>query len=413
MPHPDAIVNSPEAQILLCCSRATVDAEAAAGIRALVEDGPDWERLIALALRHGVTPLLHRALVTACPDAVPAELLDALGAQVEGNSDRVRRLAKELSAIVADCRHGDVQVIPFKGPTLALQAYGDMTLRSAGDLDLMLREDDLPVLHQVLGARGFRRSDGPAEPLPPHLDAAYRRYQCEQIFVRPQDMMVVEPQWAIGARTLAYSLDYDAMRAEARPIAFEGGEVPAFAAGDLLLLLCVHGTKHYWAQLRWIADIAAMLAHGPELDLEACLEGAGRQGCGRTVLLGLALAERLLAADLPRGISDRIRADRACARLVGDTIQVLFDDSSVPPGPFTVTRYRLRSRERLLDQALCVLRCILTPRVMHYSLVRLPPRLAFLYCPIKLVHDYVLLPAWLAFKFIRSQRTRRTAREPG
>jgi hypothetical protein len=105
-------------------------------------------------------------------------------------------------------------------------------------------------------------------------------------------------------------------------------------------------------------------------------------------------------------LCDRIEADAACVRLVGETIESLFRQDNDPPGPFSVTRYRLRSRERLRDRALCVMRCILTPRVKHFSLVRLPRGLSFLYCPIKIVHDYVLLPAWLGLKFIRSQRVR-------
>lgn len=397
------LVNSAEVQLLLCCARPVIDGATAARIRPLIEAGPDWTRLIELALRHGVTALLHRALSTACPDAVPRELIEALREHVSSSGERVRLLADELSGIVADCRRRDVPVIPFKGPTLAAAAYGDIALRSPGDLDLMVRESDLPAMHEVLAARGFRRIDGPEQPLPDHLEAAYRKYQCEQIFLRQSDMVVVEPQWAIGARTLAYAIDYDALWRRARRTQFNGAEVLAFAHEDLLLLLCVHGAKHTWSQLRWIADIAALLARQAAIDLESCLMDGRRQGCERTVLLGLALAEELLGVALPQPVRGRIAADAACADLVRKTVAMLFRDSHEPPGPFAVTRYRLRSRERLRDRILCVLRCVLTPRVTHFSIVRLPPVLSFLYCPIKLAHDYMLLPAWLAFKAIRSR----------
>src|SRR5690606_10042195 len=139
----------------------------------------------------------------------------------------------ELCGIVADCRQRGVAVVPFKGPTLALAAFGDIALRSPGDLDLMVREDDLPSMHAVLEGRGFRRVDGPERRLPDHLEAAYRRYQCEQIFLRQSDGMVVEPQWAIGARTLAFSIDYDALWRRAHATRFNGAELLAFAHEDL------------------------------------------------------------------------------------------------------------------------------------------------------------------------------------
>jgi hypothetical protein len=41
---------------------------------------------------------------------------------------------------------------------------------------------------------------------------------------------------------------------------------------------------------------------------------------------------------------------------------------------------------------------------MHYAIVKLPDVLFFLYTPIKLVHDYLLLPFWASGKRLAAQR---------
>ena len=68
---------------------------------------------------------------------------------------------------------------------------------------------------------------------------------------------------------------------------------------------------------------------------------------------------------------------------------------------FEVSRFRYRLHDRWLDRVRYLADTILTPRDQHFSLVPLPDRLFFLYRPLKLVHDYALLPAWLLLKRVR------------
>ena len=75
------------------------------------------------------------------------------------------------------------------------------------------------------------------------------------------------------------------------------------------------------------------------------------------------------------------------------------------PSIYTLTAFRLRMRERTADRVRYVARTLATPRDIHFSLLRLPDALFFLYTPLKLVHDYVLLPVWMLGKRVgQSQR---------
>lgn len=78
---------------------------------------------------------------------------------------------------------------------------------------------------------------------------------------------------------------------------------------DLLILLCVHGSKHAWEQLKWVCDVAELVRRRPALDWSRVLFQAGEWRCRRLVLLGLAMAHSLFDTAVPRTILQEIEAD--------------------------------------------------------------------------------------------------------
>jgi hypothetical protein len=60
-----------ELELLLCGSRANVDAKRAGRIRDLAGSGLDWDYLLKSASQHGIVPLLYHSLKKTAPDAVP------------------------------------------------------------------------------------------------------------------------------------------------------------------------------------------------------------------------------------------------------------------------------------------------------------------------------------------------------
>src|SRR4051794_4689057 len=74
-----------EFQLLLLCVRGDNDGERREQIRSLLREELDWVSVIVAAMRHGVLPLLYRALSRTGPDLVPAGTLADLREQYEAN----------------------------------------------------------------------------------------------------------------------------------------------------------------------------------------------------------------------------------------------------------------------------------------------------------------------------------------
>src|SRR5262245_36917608 len=125
----------PEMRLLLLCARTRIGEDEARQIRDLVAGEIDWTALVQSALHHHVTPLVARALAVTCPDALPADLVEAFRVHAEQIREENERLTDDLLALLQSLEACGVVAVPFKGPVLAEQVYGDRGLRTFRDLD--------------------------------------------------------------------------------------------------------------------------------------------------------------------------------------------------------------------------------------------------------------------------------------
>jgi hypothetical protein len=168
------------------------------------------------------------------------------------------------------------------------------------------------------------------------------------------------------------------------------GTVSALSAEDLLLALCVHGTKHLWERLAWVCDVAALVNSHEALDWRALFGRAATARVERMLLLGLGLARSLAGAELPEEVWSKVKDDEASARLASEAALRMFDGAEYRPAGFLRSvGFNLRARSRARER-LRYFRFILTPTDGDLAALALPPRLSFAY--------YLLRPFRLLLK---------------
>jgi hypothetical protein len=150
------VSDRPEVELLLCCTRTHIDSEIAERIKTLLQSrhrlgvpNPD-------CTRHGVIPLLYQSLSTTCPEAVPKTNLAQLRDYSHSNALHNLFLTKELLKLLNLFESHSIPAIPFKGPVLAVSAYGNLSLRQIGDLDILVRERDYHKAKELLLDQGHR-----------------------------------------------------------------------------------------------------------------------------------------------------------------------------------------------------------------------------------------------------------------
>ena len=249
---PEATSHGVEAQILLGCARAHLEPGTRERIARLVGGAPDWSALIELADSHALLPLLYRHLNEVAPASVPQRAMIELWGRHEVTARRNRSMAGELVEIVDALDANGVVSLPYKGPALAVQLYADLALREFCDLDILVRARDVASAKEILRGLGYL----PEYPLEPVVEAAFLHApsQYHLVLARPGGTMV-ELHWKTDADFPIERGDDDGWWAGLERARFGDRMLRAFGASELLLVLCLHGSKHGWGRLAWLADV--------------------------------------------------------------------------------------------------------------------------------------------------------------
>jgi hypothetical protein len=268
----------------------------------LAESGPDWAALLSAADDHGLTPLVSARLLELPCHALPEGWRDRFRQEFVRNAHHNLALTVELIRVLRALDRGGVLALPFKGPVLAQQAYGDLALRQFSDLDIVLPHGQMAEAHRVLEALDYR-SEGAAAAL------AEGRIPGQYAYRSPARGILLELHTERTMRYLPVPLDWKALEARFETVPAGGQALRTFSVEDTLMLLCVHGTKHFWTRLGWICDVARLVQAPREIDWRRAETLARKMRCRKMWLLGLALAHQLLAAPLPPDIARQIHRD--------------------------------------------------------------------------------------------------------
>jgi len=127
------------------------------------------------------------------------------------------------------------------------------------------------------------------------------------------------------------------------------------------VLICVHGAKHLWERLMWIADVAGLITRQTDIDWERVANLSKTVGAERMLHTGLLLSADLLKAQLPENVHAIVRADVSAARLAHQVCQWLPAASYASPSLFQRAFFRLRMRGDWLTAPAYLLRLSLSP----------------------------------------------------
>jgi hypothetical protein len=315
--------NSAEWAALKGCCAASPDLARVAELLEVVH----WPAFLELAEEHGVTQLVASVAQKFPPDGpqssaklIPFEFREVLLERQRAQAFSTMRMSAELFRLVERFAAEGIGVLAVKGPALAMQAYGDAAMRNYGDLDFLVRYTDIARATKLMMDAGYA-------PQIPLSAIAAGKIPGQYLFRQREAKLLVELH---NDRTMRYyprGLPIEELFSRSVRVKMDGREVPAPCVEDHLLLICIHGAKHFWEKLLWIADVAALM--GRQAGLRAGLrweeaERAARDAGGETMLHGgVLLARRVLGAFVPQEVLRRAEADSAARAMTEQVLEWL------------------------------------------------------------------------------------------
>ncbi|MCX7010832.1 MAG: nucleotidyltransferase family protein [Kiritimatiellaeota bacterium] len=364
-----------EIELLLACARGQLNDADTTRVTELLRQKLDWPYLLAQAKRHWLTPRFQHQLSRCSDAAIPPAVAEQLQNAARINSARSLVLTMELLELLDAFSAAGLRAIPFKGPTLALQAYGDLALRQFCDLDLLIKEAEFAQARALLVARGYR----PHDAMTLAQEAQCLRLIGHLAMDGRDGTIMVELHTAVTSLRFCFALDYDHLWERLVPLDVLGRKVSVLAPEDTLVILCVHGTKHHWERLGWVCDVAELIRSQANLDWPRVLRHARQTDSLRMLCLGLHLAQQLLAAPLPPEVLAVIAQEPHVRQLAEELRARLFSDEPHTFGFWEDCRFFGRVRRRPWDGLWYCFSMILIPQLADWRAVPLPACLAWTY----------------------------------
>ena len=323
--------------LLLAIARQALQSDPPA-LRDAAEEVEHWDDFLRLAQAHRMAPMAFWSLQGA-ETPVPATIRKCLADEYERNLCQSLLSATELLETLALFAQEQIPAMPFKGVALAAAAWRPPELRASGDLDLLIRREDLERASAILEERGFRRALSP------------EKERHERVFLRQRDGAVVELRWVLDfvfgryGRKPGFAWAWQG-RCSAR---LNGVEIPAMSPEKTLILLGMHASKHVWSRLMWVCDVAQVIASAPDLDWLAADFEARSLGLWKPFALGILLAHRMTGFPVGCPLLSPIQRDRALQILADHFEKNLLITPGVGPAghvPYNMRLLDFRDRMR-------------------------------------------------------------------
>ncbi|MDQ0198796.1 nucleotidyltransferase domain-containing protein [Neobacillus ginsengisoli] len=334
----------------------------------------DWDLFIELAIHHRVFPLLSRKFKTINSTLIPPHVIQTINQTNLMNTLNMLHFSGEMEQVCKLFAGNKINLLNLKGPVLGVDLYGDVSLRSSGDLDFLISINDLDKADQLLKSHGYEKDDYIQTVL---NDWKWRHHHVT--YFHPKKEIKLEIHWRLNpgpGKEPSFNELWERKRVSSLtsyPVYYLGRE-------DLFLFLVSHGARHGWSRLRWLLDINQIV--GQRIDwvtLSRLLKKYQYLHVGGQALV---LASQLLSTPMTQEMKKLFKGNHT-KRLAQEAIYYLERMVNLhnDPVPDDVASYHKRHLYSLMSkkQKLFFILSFLYPYPEDAKTLPLPERLHFLY----------------------------------
>ncbi|MFJ7974845.1 nucleotidyltransferase family protein [Peribacillus sp. NPDC096379] len=352
----------------------------------------NWEYFLDLARHHRVHPLIYSKLNSIDESLVPSHIIQILYQEYKQNTFQMLHLSGEMEQVSKLFTENQIRLLFLKGPVIAADIYGDISLRTSKDLDILISKTDLKKAEELLLNYGYEREEASVT----LGEWKWRKHHIA--YFHPEKRIQIELHWRLHQPPMRESSFNELWERKRRskltsyPVYFLGKE-------DLFLFLIDHGNRHGWFRLRWLADIDQIIRKSIISEKNNELSKKYHQLGGKALILAAHLLNTPINEDMQLfilGKRSRKLVELALYYFVEmgnsynnhfqDVLEIndklhLFSVKSSLPKTFPIHFYKLSMMSNV-NRYIYVIR-LFNPSNMDMQFLRLPKPLYFLYFPLR------------------------------
>ncbi len=327
----------------------------------------DWDDFLRLVVHHRVYPAVYLSLKRLSHPAIPPSVMQALFAEYRRNSFMMLQLCGELQRVGQCFEQQGIRFFVLKGPVLAEALYGDLSMRTSKDLDMLVSPTDMERADHLLQSCGYEQSVAEPTPFIFRLRKDPGR-DYHKSYIHPGNKVQIELHWRMNGRSDREPA-FDELWEHRRLLSLAPASIAYLGQEHMCFSLVTHGSRHGWFRLRWLADMDRLFRQ--QRDHDQLMRILQVYKVGHYGEQAMVLCEQLLCTNL----SD-VRNQPPSGyvlRIVRSAMDVIGGASDV--------RYKLLLK-RPLQKVVYVLGMLL-PRRLDWETLPLPKPLHILYIPLR------------------------------
>ncbi|WP_166238580.1 nucleotidyltransferase family protein [Paenibacillus turpanensis] len=366
---------SMEMQVMLRIMSSSNDAEIK--MDEIHDEKFDWALFTELVIHHRVYPYVYHVLKKRQPQDVPSDVMQKLYMESTSNMFMMMNLTRELHdlSVLFDTHH--IRMLTLKGPILAEYLYGDITLRTSKDVDVLVPLEEVENAEKLLLERGYVEDHDT-----PRILDDWKTTQYHLTYTHPVKRIQVELHWRTN-RYLWREPSFEELWIHRRTSEISGAPIHFLGSNHLFMYLSLHGARHGWFRLRWLTDIDRLLRK--EGNWEQAVGTFDKYHCHLVGGQTLQLLSALFHTPIPQELFLLMKSKRAY-RLAFDA--AVFFESRIemhpqPPANLEKPFQNYLSSMMTWKEKWLLMKSKLQPSSNDARLLPLPRALYFLYLPLR------------------------------
>jgi hypothetical protein len=206
----------------------------------------DFVEFIRLIKHHRLDSIFLKAVNEQNID-LPTELKENIEVINKRNKMRMMKLTSELIRIHKLFTENNIDYISLKGPALSQQIYGDYTIRSSRDLDILVRVEDLDKVNLLLNSIEYFNNVKSFE--------KHQKAHHDIEFINKNKKIKLEIHTRLFSIKEMFKDDNNALFNKFETILVNNTEVKILNNKTNNDYLYTHAKNHSWELLYWIIDL--------------------------------------------------------------------------------------------------------------------------------------------------------------
>jgi len=294
-------MHSKETSLLLLLSRVEPGHSVLEKSQTLIDSGIHWDTLMDFSVKHCTANFIYKNLLML--DNIPREILERFG-KIYYQSLRANILmVTELDRLIHGLEDRGIDVIALKGAPTSEKIFEDIGLYPSGDLDILVKLNDIQEVREFLEAEGYTLNDRGFD--------EYREFFIKELYHISLSgyRFTIEPHWNLFFRYFTTPPEF--WWEESIRVSSDGREYTFLSPEKNVLYITFRLFTKLFTPLRFLVMVAEVLRHyRDEMDWEKLFRYARQYKFESVLRVTMKLSRDTLGAPVPEGFAD-IRGLRA------------------------------------------------------------------------------------------------------